>query len=226
MKIPLPSSGTIEVAPSILSADFSSLARDIAVVEPEVNILHIDIMDGHFVPNITIGPLVVKAIRPHSKLFFDVHLMISNPYQYAPQYINAGADGITFHIETTPDPNDFIKAMRELGVSVGVSIKPKTPVAVLEPIIHEVDMVLLMTVEPGFGGQKFIPESLERCRAIRSMLKPHQRLEVDGGIYPGTTAPEIVEAGADTLVAGNAIFSAADPVSVIRQLGQGNKVLL
>ena len=221
MKIQLPSNGTIEVSPSILSADFAYLARDIAVVEPEVKMLHLDIMDGHFVPNITIGPLVVKAIRPHSKLFFDTHLMISDPVQYAPQYVKAGADGITFHMETVSDPSGFIKMMRDLGVSVGVSIKPKTPVSVLESIIADVDMVLLMTVEPGFGGQKFIPESLERCRAIRSMLRADQRLEVDGGIYPGTTAPEIVAAGADTLVSGNAIFAAVDPIAVIKQLSAG-----
>ncbi len=222
MKIPLPVNGTVEVSPSILSADFASLARDIAVVEPHVNMLHVDVMDGHFVPNITIGPLVVNAIRPHSKLFFDVHLMISDPVQYAPQYVKAGADGITFHLETVSDPAGFIAMMRELGVCVGVSIKPGTTVADLKPIIADVDMVLLMTVEPGFGGQKFIPESIDRCREIRAMLRPDQRLEVDGGIYPGSTAPQILAAGADTLVSGNAIFAADNPVAVIAELGQGN----
>lgn len=221
MTIKLPKTGTIEVAPSILSADFANLGRDIAMVEPAVNILHIDVMDGHFVPNITIGPLVVKSIRPHSKLFFDVHLMISDAPQYAPQYVKAGADGITFHLEAVADPAGFIADMRKLGVSVGVSIKPGTSVEALKPIIADVDMVLLMTVEPGFGGQKFMLESLDRCRKIKAMLRPGQRLEVDGGIYPATTCPEIVAAGADTLVAGNAIFANPDPLGVIKLLQEG-----
>ena len=221
MKVELPKAGTIEVAPSILSADFSRLAEDIKIVEPHVNMLHIDIMDGHFVPNITIGPLVVKAIRPHSDLFFDVHLMISDPFTYGPQYVQAGANGITFHLEAVEDPAAFIKLMRDMNVNVGVSIKPGTPVNALEPVIADVDMVLLMTVEPGFGGQKFMPESLDRCSQIRSMLRDDQRLEVDGGIYPGTTAQEIVAAGADTLVSGNAIFASDNPPAVIAQLSQG-----
>ena len=214
----LPPTGTVEVAPSILSADFGSLAADIARVEPEVKILHVDVMDGHFVPNITIGPLVVKAIRPHSELFFDVHLMISDPVKYSTEYVKAGADGITFHFEAVDDSVAVIKHIRDLGASVGISIKPGTPVSALEYVIADVDMVLLMTVEPGFGGQSFIPESIERCKELKSMLRADQRLEVDGGIYPGTTAPQIVAAGADTLVAGNAVFGSDDPVAAIKGL--------
>ncbi|MBN2064810.1 MAG: ribulose-phosphate 3-epimerase [Sedimentisphaerales bacterium] len=221
MTIQLPPTGTIEVAPSILSADFANLGRDVAMVEPAVNMLHIDVMDGHFVPNITIGPLVVKALRPHSKLFFDVHLMISDAPRYAPEYVKAGADGITFHLEAVADPAGFVADMRKLGVSVGVTIKPGTPVELLRAVVADVDMVLLMAVEPGFGGQKFMPESIDRCRAIKAMLRPDQRLEVDGGIYPGSTGPSIIAAGADTLVAGNAIFASPDPLAAIKLLSEG-----
>ncbi len=221
MTIQLPPTGTIEVAPSILSADFANLGRDVALVEPAVNMLHIDVMDGHFVPNITIGPLVVKALRPHSKLFFDVHLMISDAPRYAPEYVKAGADGITFHLEAVADPAGFIADMRKLGVSVGVTVKPGTPVELLRAVVADVDMVLLMAVEPGFGGQKFMPESIDRCRAIKAMLRPDQRLEVDGGIYPGSTGPSIIAAGADTLVAGNAIFASPDPLAAIKLLSEG-----
>jgi len=215
----LPPTGTIEIAPSILSADFSRLADHVRQVENEVKILHIDIMDGHFVPNITIGPVVVKWLRPHSNLFFDTHLMISDAGTYAPQYVKAGSDLITFHLEAVPDANAMVRQIRDLGAQVGVSIKPKTPVKLLEPIIGRVDMVLLMTVEPGFGGQSFIPESLDRCRQLRNMLRSDQRLEVDGGINVDT-ASKIVDAGADTLVAGNAVFAHKDPPQAIRQILQ------
>ena len=213
----LPPTGTIEIAPSILSADFSRLGEHIAQVENEVKILHIDIMDGHFVPNLTIGPVVVKKIRPHSQLFFDVHLMITDAPKYAPEFINAGADGITFHLEAVSDAHAMIKQLRDLNVSVGVSIKPKTPVSSLEPIIADVDMVLLMSVEPGFGGQSFIHNSPDRCAQIKKMLRPDRRLEVDGGIDPAT-AQIIVKAGADTLVAGNAIFAKPNPAAQIKTI--------
>ena len=213
----LPAAGTVEIAPSVLSADFARLAEHIAQVENEVNILHLDVMDGHFVPNITIGPVVVSKIRPSSDLYFDTHLMISEPARYAPEFVKAGSDGITFHIETVDDPAEMVKQLRDLGVAVGVTLKPGTPVSAIEPIVPAVDMVLLMTVEPGFGGQSFIPESIERCQAIRAMLRADQRLEVDGGIDV-TTAANIVRAGADTLVAGNAVFAQADPAQAIRAI--------
>lgn len=205
------------MAPSILSADFSRLAEHIGQVEDRVRILHLDIMDGHFVENMTFGPVVVSKIRAHSDLFFDAHLMITDPVKFAPEFVKAGADGITFHLEVVKDGGAMIRQLRDLGVSVGVSIKPKTPVAVLEPIIAEVDMVLLMTVEPGFGAQAFIPESLERCREIRQMLRADQRLEVDGGINCNT-AGAIAAAGADTLVAGSAIFGQADPAAAVDEI--------
>ena len=176
-------------------------------------------MDGHFVPNITIGPVVVKKLRPHFDLIFDTHLMISDAPKYAPEFVKAGSDNITFHLEAVDDPQAMIQQLRDLKVSVGVSIKPKTPVSALREIIADVDMVLLMTVEPGFGGQEFIPESLDRARELRQMLRDDQRLQVDGGIYT-TTAPQIVEAGADTLVTGNAIFSQDDPAQAVRDILQ------
>lgn len=213
----LPAIGTVEIAPSILSADFSCLAEEIRRVEPYVNILHLDIMDGHFVPNITIGPAIVEKIRPHSELFFDVHLMITDPEKYAPEFVKAGADGITFHWEATKNPRDMIKQLRDLGVAVGVSYKLMTDAHELEPIIEEVDMVLLMTIEPGFGGQAYIPDSTQRCVELKGMLREDQRLEVDGGINP-TTTPIITGAGADTLVAGSAIFCNDDPAGVIQSI--------
>ena len=214
---PLPPAGTIEPAPSILSADFARLADHVAMVAPHVKMLHVDVMDGHFVPNITIGPVVVKKLRAASDLYFDVHLMISDPETYAPQFVAAGADGITFHIETVDDPAAMVRQLRDLDVAVGVTIKPKTPVDSIASIVADVDMVLLMTVEPGFGGQSFIPESIQRCRQLRSMLRDDQRLEVDGGIDT-TTAGAIVAAGADTLVAGNAIFGNDDPAAAVRAI--------
>ena len=213
----LPPAGTIEVAPSILSADFSRLGEQILQVAGAVKMVHLDIMDGHFVPNITIGPVVVRRIRHVCDLFFDTHLMITDPEKYAPEFVKAGADGITFHLEAVENPYAIIKQLRELQVAVGISIKPKTPVAALEPFIDEVDMVLLMTVEPGFGGQSFLPESPARCAELRKMLRGDQRLEVDGGIDT-STASIITRAGADTLIAGNAIFNQPDPSRAVKAI--------
>ncbi len=213
----LPPTGSLQIAPSILSADFSMLGQHIQDVADSIKILHLDIMDGHFVPNISFGPVVIKKLRSKFDLFFDAHLMITDPVKYAPEFAKAGADGITFHIESVKDPKETIRILRDLGVSVGISLKPKTPVEVLEPVINDVDMVLQMTVEPGFGGQEFMPDSPQRCRAIRNMLRDDQRLQVDGGIYT-TTAPIITQAGADTLVAGNAIFGQPDPAAQVAAL--------
>ena len=213
----LPPVGTIEIAPSILSADFARLAEHISQIAPLVRMLHIDIMDGCFVPNLTIGPVVVKRLRSHFDLFFDTHLMIADPLKYAPEFVNAGSDGITFHLEAVSDPHEAVRKLRELSVAVAVSIKPKTPIEKLKPIISEVDMVLLMTVEPGFGGQSFLPESPRRCAQLRQMLRPDQRLQVDGGI-DALTASVIAKAGADTIVAGNAIFAQSDPAAAINTI--------
>ena len=213
----LPPAGTIEVVPSILSADFARLREHVAQVAGHARMLHLDVMDGHFVPNLTIGPVVVEKLRPHFQLFFDAHLMVTDPAACAADFVHAGADGITFHCEAVPDPRAMVRQLRNLGVSVGISLKPSTPVTVLQPVVAEVDMVLLMTVEPGFGGQHILPESPARCAALRRMLRDDQRLEVDGGIYPHTIAA-LVRAGADTLVAGQAIFGAPQPATALRDL--------
>ena len=215
----LPPTGTIEVVPSILSADFTRLGEQVAAIEPHSRMLHLDVMDGHFVPNISFGPMVVAQLRRNSNLFFDTHLMIADPLKYADKFAQAGSDHITFHLEADSDPKEVIAQLRKLNVSVGISIKPATPVEDLEKIVEDVDMVLLMTVEPGFGGQSFLPDSCQRCEEVRKLLRDDQRLEVDGGIDMHT-APMVVSAGADTLVAGEAIFGQAGPVRAMQALQQ------
>ncbi len=208
----------IRMAPSLLSADFARLGEHVGQVETGgADLLHLDVMDGHFVPNLTIGPPLVRSIRPHSKLFFDTHLMLTNPLDHAEAFVQAGSDGITFHIEVVDDPFAAIRALRDLDVSVGVTLNPDTPVESIRPVVEQVDMVLVMSVHPGFGGQEFIESSLEKLRAIRERLRPDQRLEVDGGINTETIA-RAVRAGADTIVAGSAIFAQSDPVAAMDEL--------
>ncbi|MBN1788474.1 MAG: ribulose-phosphate 3-epimerase [Sedimentisphaerales bacterium] len=203
----LPKTGTIEIAPSILSADFAKLASEIAEVESAgVKMLHLDVMDGHFVPNITIGPPVIAKLRKHSKLFFDSHLMINEPEKYADAFIKAGVDHITFHIEVVPEPKDFIKRLHDSGVTAGLCLNPETPVSAIEKYASLTDMILIMTVHPGFGGQSFIREAAEKIKPVRQIVGPDIRIEIDGGINPENAAI-VVPLGADTLVAGNAIFS-------------------
>lgn len=214
----LPKPGTIEVAPSILSADFANLASEIRqVTEAGAQIVHVDVMDGHFVPNLTIGPPVVKWIRRCTKAVLDVHLMITDPQEYAPRFIEAGADNITFHIETVDKPKQFIKDLRRLGVSVGVTLNPKTPVEAVLEYVPLCDMVLVMTVEPGFGGQEFMDPAARKCIAIRDRFGQSVRVEVDGGIN-ASTAGTVTGYGADTLVAGYAIFSQKDRARAIRRI--------
>lgn len=214
----LPKAGTIEVVPSILSADFANLASEIAQVESAgVNILHLDIMDGHFVPNITIGPLVVEKLRNCSDLVFDTHLMITDPAKYGPEFIKAGADHITFHIETADKPEELVDKLRGLGATVGICLNPETSVEAIEKVAPLCDMVLVMTVHPGFGGQEFIPEAAQKISRVREIVGPDIRIEVDGGIDPQTAAI-IVSYGADTLVAGNAIFSKTDRKAAIEAI--------
>jgi len=211
----LPKAGTIEIAPSILSADFAKLADEIDQVAREgIKMVHLDVMDGHFVPNITIGPVVIAKIRKYSNLFFDSHLMISEPEKYADAFIKAGVNNITFHIEVVPNPTDFIKKLHDCGVSAGLCLNPETPVSKIEKYASLADMILVMTVHPGFGGQSFIQEAADKIKPIRQIVGPNIRIEVDGGIDAKTT-PIVTALGADTLVAGNAIFGQSDRAKAI-----------
>lgn len=206
------------IAPSVLSADFGHLERDVKMVEQSAAAwIHVDVMDGLFVPNLSFGFPVLRAIRRAAAKPLDVHLMIVEPERYIARFAHEGADWITFHLEATQDALHCIHLIRESGAKVGVSVKPKTPIEALRPILKEVDMVLVMSVEPGFGGQKFIPESLDRIRALRRMaeeLNPTLLIEVDGGIS-AENAGEVFDAGANVLVAGSSIFKAADPEAEI-----------
>ncbi len=203
----------IKLSPSILSSDFSRLGSEVrAMQDAGVEMIHIDVMDGHFLPNITLGPCVVKSLRPVSELFFDVHLMISEPVRYAPEFVKAGAQLICFHLEAVQDAARAIAEIRGLGVKVAVALKPKTPAEAVFPYLPLLDMVLVMTVEPGFGGQKFMADMLPKIAAIRkesSRLGLDTDLEVDGGIDP-ETAPLVVKAGANVLVAGSSLYGKPD----------------
>ena len=219
----LPKAGTIEISPSILSADFAKLADEIAEIESAgVNMVHLDVMDGHFVPNITMGPPVIAKLRKYSKLVFDSHLMISEPAKYAEAFIDAGVNHITFHIEAAQRPDELIDRLHELGVTAGVCLNPETPVSAIERIAPLCDMILVMTVHPGFGGQKFIPEAAKKITKVREIVGPEIRIEVDGGINAQIT-PTVVSYGADTLVAGNAIFSKSNRVAAINAIRKASK---
>ena len=208
----------LQISPSILSADFSRLEREVADVEAGgAHMLHIDVMDGHFVPNISFGACVVSSLRP---LFFDVHLMISDPLAYAPSFAKAGADMITFHYESDADARKTIDVIRGLGLKVGMAVKPGTDVSVLEPFLPQLDLALVMTVEPGFGGQKFMPQMMPKVEYLRRWAqKTHDSLwiQVDGGI-DAVTAGTAAAAGADVLVAGSAVFGAADRQDAIEAI--------
>ncbi|WP_026986944.1 ribulose-phosphate 3-epimerase [Fodinicurvata fenggangensis] len=197
------------ISPSILSSDFAALGQEVrAISEAGADYIHVDVMDGHFVPNITIGPSVVKALRPHSDLPFDVHLMISPVDPYVEAFAEAGADIITVHPEAGPHVHRTLQLIKSLGKKAGVSINPGTPLATVKPLMEEVDLILVMSVNPGFGGQSFIPESLRKLESLRRMIDDSGRdidLEVDGGINL-ETAPQAIAAGADVLVAGTATF--------------------
>ena len=207
------------VAPSILSADFGNLKDSIAKVK-SAKWLHVDVMDGHFVPNISIGPVVIKGLRQYTDQVFDTHLMITDPKKYAEVFVKAGSDRITFHIETEEDPYGLIEYLRELDVKVGVSIKPNTDISKIRELIPLIDQVLVMSVEPGFGGQAFMPNALDKIRDIsefRKLWNPELLIVVDGGINQDT-GKQCIEAGADVLVAGSYVFNSEDPEERINSL--------
>jgi ribulose-phosphate 3-epimerase len=215
---PLPEAGSVEVSPSILSSDFARLADEVRLVEDiGVKMVHLDVMDGHFVPNITFGPPIVKKLRKYSNLCFDTHLMITDPEKYAIEFIKAGSDSITFHIETVSDAAGFVKYLREEGVNVGVTLNPETEVDDVMAVAPLCDMILVMTVHPGFGGQSFIDEAARKVIRLRDELGDGVRIEVDGGIDPETTQV-VVGYGADTLVAGSAIFGKDDRRKAIEDI--------
>jgi len=210
----------IKVAPSILSADFSRLGEEIKAVEAAgADIIHVDVMDGHFVPNITIGPLIVAAARRATRLPLDVHLMITNPEVYIDEFAKAGADYITVHVETAFHLNRLVQSIREhKGVKAGVSLNPATPLSSLDCILPDIDLVLIMSVNPGFGGQSFISSAMDKIRQLRKRIDDpglKVEIEVDGGVKPDNAA-EIIRAGADILVAGSAVFGTRDYAAAIQ----------
>lgn len=211
----------IKLAPSILSADFSKLGEEVKVVEDAgCEYLHIDVMDGHFVPNISFGPVVIKSIRKKSNMVFDCHLMIDEPARYIKDFADAGADIITIHYEATNHLHRAIMAVKECGCKVGVSLNPATPISVLEYILQDLDMVLIMSVNPGFGGQSFIQSSIAKIRDLKNMITERNLnidIQVDGGVS-NSTIGDIVEAGANILVAGSAIFGKKDIKLAVNEL--------
>ncbi len=211
----------VKIAPSVLSADFSRLGEELRHLETAgADWVHIDVMDGHFVPNLTFGPPVVRAMRACTALPFDVHLMMDDPLSLLDAFLKAGANSVTAHIEACPKPEAFLSRLHEAGVDAALSVKPATPAETLFPYLDRLAMVLVMTVEPGFGGQKLIPQTLEKVSALRRECDRRGlsvRIETDGGITPGNAA-EVVSRGADVLVSGSAVFRAPDMAAAIRGL--------
>lgn len=209
------------IAPSLLAVDFARLGQQIdQALAAGVEVLHVDVMDAHFVPNLSMGPGVVKSVRRYTDAPLDVHLMVTDPAYYLERFAEAGADSITFHVEATDRPRELIVRLRELGLGAGMVLKPATPAESLAELVGELDMVLVMTVEPGYGGQEFMRDMLDKIARLRSMLRPEQRLQVDGGINPDT-ARLCRQAGADVFVAGTDIFGSDDIAAAVARLREG-----
>ncbi len=210
-----------KIAPSILGADFAKMGEDVQMAEKAgADWLHIDVMDGHFVPNLTLGPDMVKALKRSSGLFRDVHLMVTHPENFFESFHKAGAQLLTFHIEVAPDPTEKIKMVRDLDCLVGLSLNPDKPVSAVLPYLHLVDLVLVMSVYPGYGGQKFIVESLERAAEIKRYIAANNldcTIQMDGGVSR-TTAPDVIAQGVDVLVMGSAFFGDDNPADLVRTL--------
>jgi ribulose-phosphate 3-epimerase len=211
-----------KIAPSLLSADFSKLQEQITLMEEGgADLHHVDVMDGHFVPNITFGPFIVKAIKKCSNIPLDVHLMIENPEKYVEDFVRAGADYLTVHVEATKHIHRLLQQIRATGAKVGVSLNPGTPLSSIEEILDDVDMILIMSVNPGFGGQSFIPQSLDKIRRLRKMLSDrgldHVEIEIDGGVKLENIA-EVAAAGVDIFVSGSGIYNAPNPKEMISEM--------
>ncbi|GKS56771.1 ribulose-phosphate 3-epimerase [Nitrospira sp.] len=223
------SKGPVKIAPSILSADFARLADEVGKVEQAgADWIHVDIMDGHFVPNLTVGPPIVEALRKVTRLPLDLHLMMTNPDSYINEFAHAGADYLTVHVEACPHLHRTVQAIKEHGVKAGVTLNPATSTSTLEEIVAETDLILVMSVSPGFGGQRFIPSILNKISRVRALIDSHgggALLEVDGGVKIDNVG-SIVEAGADVLVAGSAIFSSPNYAETITAMRESAHVMV